>query len=383
MKTFKQYRILFEGKNFYRFFKSNKNLSKDQIKIIDNFFSNNKKAAREFESQWGFQSDVPKVVEWEAIENFMNLYKSGRKENLQNTKIPGKKGEDYWPIKLKSKQYFAVIPLNRETAEYMNSCKFGTIETGHCIGWPATNYWDTHIIDEQKVPIYIIDSNDHKWVVMILPDNKHYEVWDKFNKEDVSKINKNPIPNFDIKKELIQGKSKLYDEIREEFYYTKSLPESIIDEYKATGNELKPATVLEYLEDEFDYIDDYFYYDWFRHTVMYIEKKKITINDGKINTKNNGIITAFGINLVFNKNYFKDTLFSDTYITVNNGDLFKCTDKSGIEINDSMIEDTLYISTKFNYCTIMSGRFVDCTFNGCQIVDGDFDDNCIFNDYGI
>jgi len=156
---------------------------------------------------------------YQEFENDMLRYASGFQLKASKFKIQGSKGTDYWPIKLKSKMYLANIPLNQETATYMNSCKYGKLQVDYCIGWgDDVGYWNDHVISEQKVPVYIIDGR-RKWVVMILPDNKHYEVWDKLNQRDVSIGNPEPIPNFSIKKELLGSRmGKLYDEIREDFY---------------------------------------------------------------------------------------------------------------------------------------------------------------------
>ena len=153
------------------------------------------------------------------FENIMLDYKSGFKSKMK-VNFPGKtKGEDYWPIKLKNKGFVATIPLNWDMAKFLNSGRYGTCETGHCIGWEDDKqYWNKHVLGEDKVPVYIIDSRG-KWVVMIKDGNRSYEVWDKMNQEDISIGNKEPIPGFSIKKELLGSRmSKLYNDIRADFY---------------------------------------------------------------------------------------------------------------------------------------------------------------------
>jgi len=216
MKSFKIY--LLEA-DYTRFLKKNRLLTKSEIAILNDFFKTNQEAAKDFEEKYGWQSKHPKQMTWQDFENFMMNYKSGRRRNLKNIKIPGKKGEDYWPIKLSNKNFIANIPLNWKTAQFMNSCKYGTINVNYCIGWPdEKTYWNRHVMREKKVPVYVADGYA-KWVVMILPSNRRYEVWDKFNNVNVALQNKEPIPGFSIKKELLgPKKAKLYNEIRKEFY---------------------------------------------------------------------------------------------------------------------------------------------------------------------
>jgi hypothetical protein len=217
MKTFKQSIHFLSEANYTRIFSKNRNLTKDQVETLNKFFKGDKEARQHFERHYGFQSKyVKNMMTWEDFEEFMLDYKSGRRINLKNIKIPGKKGKDYWPIKIKEKGFIANTPLNHETAKFMNTCKYGTLDVNYCIGWDFDNsYWKEHVLKNQKLPIYIVDGRS-KWVVMILPDNKYYEVWDKFNNGDRAKINAEPIPGFSIKKNLINSRmAKLYDELRD------------------------------------------------------------------------------------------------------------------------------------------------------------------------
>jgi hypothetical protein len=227
MKSFKSH--INEAKTIYRFIKNNINLSDTQKRLIDAFFSNNKQASKKFEKKYGWQSGKALDLNWEDFQEMMGSSKFGRKLLLKSTKIPGSKGKDYWPIRLKEKSFIANIPLNWKTARYMNSCKYGAIDVNYCLGWKNTKeYWHEHVLDEQKVPVYITNGYG-KWVVMILPDNKNYEVWDKMNEYDLAQFNREPIPNFNIKQTLIGSyQSKIYDNVRDNIY--KSLtPEWVID----------------------------------------------------------------------------------------------------------------------------------------------------------
>jgi uncharacterized protein YjbI with pentapeptide repeats len=144
----------------------------------------------------------------------MKQYNYGTALNLKKIKIPGKKGVDYWPIRLKNKGFIANIPLNWETAQFMNSCEYGNLNVNYCIGWKKhNNYWKIEILYEKQVPVYVVDGFK-KWVVMVQDDNKSFEIWDKLNSRDTSAKNKESIEGFSVKKELISGKSSLYDDIR-------------------------------------------------------------------------------------------------------------------------------------------------------------------------
>ena len=223
MKTFTEH--LYES-DYKRFLKKNKNLSKAQINKLNDFYKKVGTAATEFEKTFGWQSPFPQTLTWEDFEKFNSDYTYWVKQNLKDVKIKGTKGKDYWPIRLRTKKYIANIPLNWETAQYMNSCNYGTINVNYCIGWSDNkSFWNDHVIDEQKVPIYITNGSK-KWVVMIRPNNISYEVWDKLNKEDISSYNPEPIPDFSIRKELLgKQKANLYNEIRDKFFTNEYSPQ--------------------------------------------------------------------------------------------------------------------------------------------------------------
>ncbi|RLA64626.1 MAG: hypothetical protein DRQ78_05915 [Epsilonproteobacteria bacterium] len=213
MKSFTKFII---EANYMRFLKKNKNLTDDQRNDINDFFS---KESPQAGSQFDWQNRKVRKMDFSDFESHMMKTPAGSRKLLKKIKIPGSKGDDYWPMRIKNKSFIANIPLNQETAEYMNSCKYGNLLVNYCIGWgDDASYWDDHVIDEQKVPVYVIDGRK-KWVVMIKDGNNSYEVWDKMNDKDVSKGNPEPIPGFSIKKELLgSSQKKLYNEIREDFY---------------------------------------------------------------------------------------------------------------------------------------------------------------------
>lgn len=212
MKSFKNYLV---EADYTRFLKKNRNLSDDERDEINKYFSKENSQAG---SKIKWQSKEVKNMNYDDFLSIMIKYKSGFRKKLK-VKVPGRQGEDYWQVRLKTKGFLAYIPLNQETAQFFNSGKFGTCETGHCIGWhddPA--YWDEHMIDSQEVPVYVVDGYG-KWVVIIEDGNRDYQVWDKMNQKDISIKDREPIPDFSIKKELMNSKiRKLYDDIREEFY---------------------------------------------------------------------------------------------------------------------------------------------------------------------
>ena len=52
-----------------------------------------------------------------TYEDFLDImirYKSGFKKKMK-VNVPGRKGEDYWQIKLKNKNFLAYIPFNWKT----------------------------------------------------------------------------------------------------------------------------------------------------------------------------------------------------------------------------------------------------------------------------
>jgi len=217
MQTFKQ--LITEARDVRRFLKKNRNLSKEEIETLNTYFTKiNPKAGKEFGKEIGWDSEEARNMTYNDFKAMLSRkYRSGFKMFL-NIKLPGKKGKDYWPIKLKDKGFVATIPMNQKMAQYLNSCDYGFRDVTYCIGWPdSKSYWNRHVIIEQKVPVYVIDGVG-KWVVMILPGNEDYEVWDKFNSHDLAQSKSEPIPNFSIKKNLLTRRlGDLYDEMRDHY----------------------------------------------------------------------------------------------------------------------------------------------------------------------
>lgn len=216
MISFKQY---ITEADYTRFLKKNKNLSKQEVEIINKYFSKtNRKAGKDFAKKHNFWQDKS-LLSWdyEDYKAIMVGTPSGRKATFKKQSVPGKRNKDYVEVKLKDKGFQGVIPLNHDTAKYLNSSKYGCAGADYCIGWDHTGEnWDDIVIDNQQVPVYITNGAE-KWVVTIYPDNKFYDVWDKMN--NYERKNNTTIPGFDIRKNLFTSSlKKLYDEIREEFY---------------------------------------------------------------------------------------------------------------------------------------------------------------------
>ena len=363
MKSFK---IYITEANYLRFLKKNKKLTSDQAKMLDSFFNNNKEAAQDFEAIYGFQSKQVKNMSWDDFEYLLKKYPSWQRVNLKSIKVKGTKGKDYWPMRLKTKKYIANIPLNYKTAQYMNSCKYGTINVNYCIGWEHDqSYWNIHVIKEQKVPVYITDGRK-KWVVMILPDNRHYEVWDKRNQENIALINPEPIPNFSIKKELISGKGKLYDEIREDFYIPKENAE-LIKHFSKTGNTLDIHSGLTYNNSRtVEFFEDNVSNANLKKCSIVITDDEIEITDGTVEN-----LTIADTDCVIR---FYETKISGCTIDLSNyngSEISHCDLYGKNDIDSTYIEHSLFFSdsSKYKECDIRGGESI--IYNGyydrCEI----------------
>jgi len=387
MKSFKIY--LTEA-NYMRFLKKNPNLSDEERYEINKFFSKvNPQAGSDFEKKIGWQTKKAREMSYQDFENLMMNTKVGRKKNLQKIKIPGVKGKDYWPIKLSNKNFIANIPLNYKTAKFMNSCKYGTINVNYCIGWEYGNeYWEEHVIDEGKIPIYITDGIK-KWVVMILPDNKKYEVWDKFNKENIADYNKEPIPGFSIKKELLgPKKAKLYDEIREK-HLNFSKYKDIIDDFESKNNTLvieedTKEEIVRWFDNTFFYLDVSYCYIYLSNRILKmsggrvklvfdLEDKLIPIVFINCELKDmSGKLEGFLASKI-EKCYLDDCGFEYT-------SLKDCTFQKKSQtfehcvIEDSIIHGGVYEDCFIENCQINDGYFEECKFKNVLMLDGDLDE---------
>jgi len=203
--------------DYSRFLKKNKNLTKNQIELINDFFKRNRHAAKDFEKFFGWQVMSDKLT-YDDFMKFMDEY-GASKNIVKLITLKGRKGKDYWPVDLKNDSVMAVIPLNHEMATFLNSNKYGSRLVNYCIGYEDdVEYWTSIVIKKAKVPVYITNGKE-KWVVMILEDNKKYEVWDKFNNCNVALHSPEPIPGLSIKNDLLTPKlGRLYDKIRREFF---------------------------------------------------------------------------------------------------------------------------------------------------------------------
>lgn len=215
MKSFKGY-LLHEA-DYRRFLKKNKNLDQDEIDSINKYFS---KTNAQAGSSIDWQSKDVMNMTYDQFEEIMKNWSSGRKKTFKPIKIRGTKGKDYWEIKVKTKGFQCIIPLTQKMSQWLNSPMFACEGADYCIGWTGTaEHWEEIVVKEQQVPIYVTNGAE-KWVVMIYPDNKEYDVWDRMN--SMAKRKNTKIPGFDINKNLLTSSlKKLYDDIREEFFVDK------------------------------------------------------------------------------------------------------------------------------------------------------------------
>jgi uncharacterized protein YjbI with pentapeptide repeats len=374
MKSYFQHsRILDEAKSVGRFLKSNKNLTDDQKDTIIKFFATNHQASRDFVKNYGnWGTKKLDDLTWDDYEKFMLSTKSGFKMLLK-VSIPGKKGTDYWPVRVKQKGFVANIPLNHKTAQFMNTCEYGFLHVNYCIGWDMSNaYWHRHVIRQQKVPVYIINGVS-KWVVMILPDNKTYEVWDKFNKEDSARKKSEPIPGFSIKKNLITPSlAKVYDEIRTEFYEGETNKNKLLSRFSSNRNDIE---IDEYRTA--NNFDDMMQENWFYNCNISISKDFVNIDGGKVKEANLHD-TMFAISIVDSNiihsnidigEYDSSAIRNckiDLFSIIKNTEIINIT---GIKSTffRCTIDDSDFVSTSFTDCDISGGTLKDCNFQNSEI----------------
>jgi len=393
MKSFKTYLI---EADYTRFLRKNKNLTNDQKEKINIFFKADKKAAKKYEKKWGWQSDTPQKMNWADFEDIMSMYNSGRRINLKSIKIQGKKGIDYWPMRIRSKIYVANIPLNRSTATYMNSCEYGNLLVNYCVGWADdSQYWNRHVIKEQKVPVYVIDGRK-KWVVMIKEGNRKYEVWDKLNNRDVSIGDPEPIPNFSIKKELIGSKqSKLYDEIRLEFYSDKDTEDDHgddeydeqetmedffsdeIHDWTSRGNTIDLESVNSTESDSIDFLMNYS--QECRNCNIDFSDDSISITGGKIKDIDFSVVDLEEVNIykadirdcqLYQLNEIDDCDISDSEI--NECNYVRSCDLYNVEVEDTKM-DYMY---NIKNCELKQSNIKNFKLmKNCNIIEGEFQSN--------
>jgi len=433
MKTFINY---IQEASYIRFLNKNKNLTKAQRKEINDFFSKKSPhAGEQFGRDFDWQSKRVREMLYDEFKSYIMSTTAGRKSNIKQIKIPGSKGKDYWPMKLKNKKFIANIPLNWETAQYMNSCNYGTINVNYCIGWASNvQYWDEHVILEQKVPIYITDGIK-KWVVMILPGNKKYEVWDKFNSHDIAKSDPEPILGFSIKKELIGSRqSKLYDEIRDDFYKGHSEYQYLVDEYKNYNNNLYIETtdkdIIKWFENQMDArwfvdCDISFNNDQLNIELGSVSSGRYSIHDsGELIVKITGCVLSdgifdlsehsdsriFGCSILNNckveytlvddcklkgKSYYKrntiyggiidegEFKFCDVLPYIINGGTFSdCIIKPQYSSRRiSIVKNIIVKNSDMIRVDVYEGTYKNVSFKNCIIHGGTFDDKCEFDEH--
>jgi len=208
-----------------RFIRKNKNMNNfEKIEIIK-FFQKNRQA--ESKVNWNKSKDMT----YDDFLDIMMQSKLGRKTNLKCNKIKVKsavEGEDYVHIIMKTKEYCAYIPLNYETAKKFNTRELGVCGGPWCIGHSDTPFhWNSEIIEYKQIPIYIVNKNS-KWIVMIKDNNRNYDIWSVENKPNKTHEG---IPNFSVRKELLNSNQKnMYDEIRDEYYNEDEIEEIDIDD---------------------------------------------------------------------------------------------------------------------------------------------------------
>jgi predicted nucleic acid-binding Zn-ribbon protein len=241
-------KVINEARDLMRFLKKNKYLNDEQRKKINKYFtSTNRQASKDFIDEFG-QWDSKKVrgMNYNDFYDFMTRYNSGIKAsgkiNCKSIRIKGKPNKDFVRVIMPTKDFCAFIPLNYETAQYMNTRKFGVCSGPWCIGHSETSFhWNEEVIDNKQVPVYILNKVG-KWVIMIQEDNNSWHVWDVDN--DPAKIHIQ-IPGFDVKKNLLNSKQKkMYDEIREEFYdvYEEiEIPREVIESYEGLVDAIETA----------------------------------------------------------------------------------------------------------------------------------------------
>jgi hypothetical protein len=363
IKPFRKY--ISEARTIKRFIANNPYLTPVQKDSIEQFFVAVKPASKDFEKHFGWQSEFPRIMKWEDFEEFAKKYKYWTKMNINNIKLPGSKGKDYWPIRLSTKEYIANIPLTQKMAQFMNSCKYGTINVNYCIGWrDSTSFWNYHVLDAGEVPIYITNGS-RKWVVMIHRDNVRYEVWDKMNNIDISSIDPEPIPNFSIRKELLNKKNaKIYDHIRSNFYIDDT--SEIIKEFKDYNNEL-----LFNGKDDSDFQD---FLDEFVKAYKPNQFNGCEIVAGKYGLSvTHGEMT--GVTIIDKK--YPIWLSSveirgcNISFSTNSSIITKCDIVGDSQIYNCNVDSCEYISdSTFKFCSIDINEMYDSIIDGCDVKAG-------------
>ena len=253
MRSFKYY--LTEDKS--RFIKKNKNLSRDQKRTIIDFFDKNEQAVKrnhKTKIDWNKSSDM----KWNDFEKIMTIIKNSpsalkaKARKLRHKGITGlKEGVDYVTVKTKNKSFLCYIPLHYKANQVIFSAHIGGVVHDGCIGSSsAQQYYKSEAVRKSYVPIVVIGAS--KDTVMVKRDNKSWELWDSCNNRNSNGsrpfVNKELIPGFNIKKELMTNKlAGLYDWVRGEIWgktnvggaYDEEEYDDAVDAYVSLGSAIE------------------------------------------------------------------------------------------------------------------------------------------------
>lgn len=219
LKSFKQ-TLITEDKS--RFVNKNPHLHPKEKEEINKFLKINNQADGKLDA------NKATTMTYSEFQSFMTSFTSGRKMVLAHKGIKGlQEGKDYIHVKTKSAEYLCYIPLNYATAQKFNTDALGVCQGSWCVGHSSSpQYWDDHIIDQQEVPVYVVNTKS-KWVVMIQRHNDDFDIWDI---NITTPMAHDSIPNFDVHKELMTpALHKLYDELRAKFFHEDNREQEEID----------------------------------------------------------------------------------------------------------------------------------------------------------
>lgn len=228
MKSFKTY-YLTEDKT--RFIKKNKNLSRAEKDVVINFFKEYEQAVKQnhrTKIDWNKSGDMT----YDDFEQIMDIIKNSpsalkaKARKLRHKGIKGlKEGEDYVTVKTRNKAFLCYIPLHAKANQVIFSSHIGGVGHTGCIGSSqAQTYYKSEAVRKGFVPVVVIGKS--KDTVMVKRDNKSWELWDacnnRYSNGSSPFVNKEMIPDFSIKKELMTSKlGDLYDWVRTDIWKKK------------------------------------------------------------------------------------------------------------------------------------------------------------------
>ncbi len=214
--------------DYTRFLKKNRNLSKTDILGINTLYSkDNPRAGSDFGRKYDWQSRKVKNMTMDDFYKIYNELTDSKRKKVKAVKLKGlgglKKNKDYVEVKTKTKSHKSVIPLTWTASKLIASKNIGDCEGAWCISYQKDRmYWEDYVLTKGQVPVMVIGGGS-KWTVMIIKGNRAFHVWDEYDNKNSNNsrpfINKEVIPDFNIKKNLMTPKLfKLYDEIRKDYY---------------------------------------------------------------------------------------------------------------------------------------------------------------------